>query len=128
MMTAAEAYEWIVENVGPTLPARDRVDAFMLDELKSLGTKGTILRDQRKAPQYRYDDGTSVFDAWMNDFATPVTVAPALDTDGDGMPDEWEDAHGLDKNDPSDAAKLASNGYSNVENYFFELEAKIANN
>ncbi len=44
------------------------------------------------------------------------------------MPDEWEDAHGLDKNDPSDAAKLAENGYSNVENYFFELEAKIANN
>ncbi len=128
MMTAAEAYEWIVENVGPTLPARDRVDAFMLDELKSLGTKGTILRDQRKAPQYRYDDGTSVFDAWMNDFATPVTVAPALDTDGDGMPDEWEDAHGLDKNDPADGAKLAENGYSNVENYFFELEAKIANN
>lgn len=128
VMTAAEAYEWIVGNVGSTLPARDRVDAFMIEELQSLGKKGTILRDQRKALQYHYDDGTSVYDAWMDDFAAPVVATPALDSDGDGMPDEWEEAHGLDKEDPSDGAKLAENGYTNVENYFFELEARIANN
>lgn len=125
MMTAAEAYEWIVDNVGPTLPARDRVDAFMIEELKSLGQKGTIFRDQRKALQYHYDNGTSVYDQWMVDFDEPVAVTPPQDTDGDGMPDEWEDAHGLDKNDPSDGAKLAENGYTNVENYFFELEARM---
>lgn len=122
VMSAAEAYAWILENVGATLPARDRVDAFMIDELQSLGAKGTILRDQRKALQYHYDDGTSVYDAWMNDFATPVVGTSPLDTDGDYMPDEWETANGLNPNDPSDAAKFSNNGYTNVENYIFSLE------
>ena len=127
IMTAAEAYAWIVDHVGATLPQRDRVDAFMIDELESLGAKGTIFRDQRKALQYHYDDGSGVFDAWMADFDTPLSAERPADTDGDGMPDEWEDAHGLDKNDPADAARFAENGYTNLENYLFELEAEIAN-
>ena len=35
------------------------------------------------------------------------------------MPDDFEDTYGLDKNDPSDAMKIASNGYTNIENYIF---------
>ena len=50
-----------------------------------------------------------------------------LDSDNDGMPDEFEDKYGLDKNDPSDAAKIANNGYTNIENYIFTLDAKLNN-
>ncbi len=50
-------------------------------------------------------------DIEMEDFdlATTVTltVRSPRDLDGDGMPDEWERAHGLNANDPTDAEKDA---------------------
>jgi hypothetical protein len=46
---------------------------------------------------------------------------PYTDTDGDGISDAWETAHGLNPNDPSDGPRIAANGYSNLENYLNEL-------
>ena len=46
---------------------------------------------------------------------------PPIDLDHDGMPDDWERAHGLDPNNPRDGAAIGTNGYSNVESYLNEL-------
>jgi hypothetical protein len=41
-----------------------------------------------------------------------------LDTDGDGMPDWWELAHGLNRNDPSDANRDDDgDGFTNLQEY-----------
>ncbi|WP_242393336.1 thrombospondin type 3 repeat-containing protein [Anaeromyxobacter oryzisoli] len=46
---------------------------------------------------------------------TPRT--PCTDTDGDGMPDIYETAHGLDPNDPTDGPRVQADGYTNLEHY-----------
>lgn len=113
-VSATQAYHWVVENVGPVLPKRDAVDQFMINELTSLGTKGMILRNQRLIQQY------PLADTWGREFVTDVTGP--IDTDGDGMPDDFEDKWGLNKNDPNDAVRTAANGYTNIENYALSLE------
>ena len=43
---------------------------------------------------------------------------PYKDSDGDGMPDTWEKANGLNPNDASDANKdINGDGYTNIEKY-----------
>ena len=44
-----------------------------------------------------------------------------LDTDGDGMPDDWERQHGLNPNDPADGNVVSSDGYTNLEKYLNSL-------
>lgn len=111
---ATEAYEWIVKNVGACLPVRDEVDDYIVDELTSLGTKGTIIQSELDTKQFP-----------LGGPGTIKTGEKSLDSDNDGMPDEFEDEYGLDKNDPSDATHIAHNGYTNIENYIFTLDAKL---
>ena len=42
---------------------------------------------------------------------------PYVDSDKDGMPDDWETAHALNPHDPSDANKVDSTGYTMIENF-----------
>ena len=43
-----------------------------------------------------------------------------LDSDGDGIPDAWEDAHGLNKKDGRDHRKVMPSGYTAIEEYINE--------
>ena len=113
MTSPREAYDRIVKSVGASLPRRDKVDAYMIDELLSNGTKGVILRNQRNRQQYSLGDDWQRLDTADN---------RPTDSDKDGIPDTIEEQYGLNKNDASDAAKIAANGYSNIENYTFLLE------
>ncbi|MFY9397803.1 MAG: PKD domain-containing protein [Desulfomonilia bacterium] len=54
---------------------------------------------------------------WMSSPASD-TITLITDTDGDGLPDSWESAHGLDPSKPGDAAgDLDGDGISNLEEY-----------
>lgn len=112
-ISSVDAYNRIVKGVGATLPRRDKVDAYMIDELTSLGKKGVILRNQRNTRQYTLGDSWKQIDTADN---------RPTDSDKDGIPDSVEAQYGLDKHNPSDAANIAANGYSNIENYTFLLE------
>ncbi len=46
---------------------------------------------------------------------------PPVDTDQDGMPDQWETEHGLNPSDPADGQAITGSGYSNLELYLNAL-------
>lgn len=111
--TAEDAYHWIVKNGGASLPKRDQVDYYLINELSSLGKLGTIISDERNKTQFSIG-GPGNFEE--------IRKNPLEDSDNDGIPDSFEDIWGLDKNDPTDAMKKAKNGYTNLENYVLSLE------
>ncbi|MCM1522731.1 MAG: fibronectin type III domain-containing protein [Muribaculaceae bacterium] len=108
-MTAANALKWVIDSVGPSLPVRDEVDQYLIDELLTYGTGGTKNGISSEAQLPHKGTGT-----------LSGGVKP-LDTDNDGIPDEYETANGLNPNDASDAVKIAANGYTNIENYVNQI-------
>lgn len=111
MMTAEEALNWIIANVGPSLPVRDEVDQYLIDELTSYGKNGT--KNGISTEFQLAHKGTGVISGGVK----------PLDTDGDGMPDAYETSVGLNPNDASDALALNSDGYTNLEAYSFTINA-----
>lgn len=99
-----ELLEKNLPTVGASLPYRDYVDYYMMDEIMSYGKKGALVSDENTLP---YPIPT-LWNVWKGD--------TRLDSDKDGMPDAWEEANGTDKT-KNDAMIIASNGYANIENY-----------
>ncbi len=113
-LTAQQAYEKALLDVGASYPRRDQVENLMISDLQSKGTKATYV--------YVQSDLTSQF-GFNNGGAGDVYGAPApVDTDNDGMPDAWEDANGLDKFTP-DALNVSTTNapYLNIEVYINSL-------
>jgi hypothetical protein len=106
---AQDALHHVIEQVGASR-VRDAVDELLIDQLRSYGTEGKIINTE--------DDNRIPGHVGTVDSGTPPT-----DSDRDGMPDEWETAHGLDPSDPSDSSdtNLSSVGYTNVEMYVNEV-------
>ncbi|MDO5387754.1 MAG: hypothetical protein Q4F63_00815 [Clostridia bacterium] len=104
--SAEEAYNKVLDSVGASY-VRDAQDARLIDEVKN-GTGGFI---------------NDEFEAGGIGTATGYQAEAPKDTDGDGIPDEWEASHGLDPNDKSDATVIVTDetksycGYTNVEVY-----------
>lgn len=95
--TAQVAFERVLSEAGAILPRRDAVDARIINAVRN-GT-GRLINSQREVG------------GWP-----PLRSAPApIDTDHDGIPDDWEIANGLDPQDPAD-------GYTNLERYLNSIE------
>ncbi len=89
-----------------------------------------LLPIQNGTPDSQPVNGTDYFnDAFVLDFSTPPD--PPVDTDLDGMPDDWELAHGLnpnvqDHNGTGLSVPLTGiAGYTNLECYLNELSDNL---
>lgn len=110
---AQDAYEWVLAHAGASL-VRDEVDARIVDNVR----QGNYTAEGSNGSSNGLIDRAEDVGGW-SDYA-PGT-APA-DTDGDGMPDAWEEEQHLNPNDASDGAKYnLSPYYTNLEVYLNSL-------
>ncbi len=98
-----DAYEDILDYAGASVK-RDQVDIRVMDDVRN--QTGAIIGNENDVGGYpKLEEGK----------------AP-LDTDQDGMPDEWEIRNGIDPENPEDRNEDPDgNGYTNLEEYLSEL-------
>jgi hypothetical protein len=126
------AYSDVIAKAGCRLPVLDEVDARILAEaageqeplIKSSITGKTycgVLGVVNSQNDLKPENADATWSAWP-DLSAFVDENEIVDTDVDGLPDNYDDANGLNKNDAADGRAIAENGYSNLENYMNSLE------
>ena len=103
-VAANDLIAFVLAEVGANRPVRDAVDARLVEHVRT--RTGHMINSQK-------DVG-----GWPD---LKSGLVPR-DTDGDGIPDEWETSHGLNPKDRSDGSvRRNREGYTNVEEYLNSL-------
>ena len=118
--TADVAYERVLDFVGASLH-RDALDQIIIDDVRNGTATFTASGNAKGIIDHPSDVKGDGWEKWP-----PLTQTEAKqDTDGDGMPDDWETANGLNPNDASDGNAIGEEGYTNLEIYMNALVADI---
>ncbi|MHC4442985.1 MAG: hypothetical protein ACYTF1_15730 [Planctomycetota bacterium] len=100
----------VLSGAGATLPVRDPLDVRVVNDV--IDRTGGIIDSQTE----------------VGGWPTLISDTPPADSDHDGMPDAWENGHGLNPSDPADGPMDADgDGYTNVEDYLNEIALRAAN-
>ncbi len=123
--SAEDAYEKVLDYAGCSLH-RDWVDELIVSDTRN-GVASYTGPTVKIAGMIDSQDDLKPADAGDDWSAWPELASEEapLDTDGDGIPDDWEDANGLNKNDASDGSIVGEDGYTNLENYMNSIVADI---
>lgn len=134
ILPAMEAYTYVLNNAGATLPVRDPVDKRVIEQVRT-GKIDYI--PNVKLPSTNFKHRRLPIDSYKQGIITDISQVggypeykgtPYKDADNDGMPDDYELSHGLDPKDPTDAAKVNPlNHYTNIEIYLNGIAAKEKN-
>jgi pectate lyase len=104
--SAMEAYHSVLARSGATLPRRDAIDDRIVESVRTgeVGEGNGIIRHP--------DEVGGLIGYGFDPDEVPI------DTDHDGMPDGWEEAHALNPKNGDDHAEDADNdGYTNLEEF-----------
>jgi hypothetical protein len=108
--TAEEAYELVLADVGANMPKRDSADTRIIEEIRTgTATYGGI-----------WGEGKGIIDSQMIVGGWPQlnSATPPVDSDHDGMPDDWELVRTLDPSNAEDGAEdQDGDSYTNLEEY-----------
>ena len=125
--TPSLAYERVLSYAGASLH-RDALDETIVSDTRQ--RKATYTGDKSKGDwpgiiDSPYDLKPDGADAGWSPWPELSGIAAPKDTDGDGMPDEWETENGLNPNDKTDGTIRNAEGYTNLELYINSLVAHI---
>lgn len=130
MLTATEAYDYVLTNVGACLPKRDTVDRRIINDVRTgkisyiPNTDNTIGSEyvKHRLPDNTYKQGIITSPDQVGGYPE-YKGTPYKDSDNDGMPDDYETKHGLNPHNAADAQLVAKNsgGYTNIELYLNSL-------
>ncbi len=119
--TADAAYEKVLQYAGCIMKVGSTWSRDALDEIVVADTyNGTATYTGSNCEPGMVNNQTEA-GGWPT---LRVTGVPT-DTDGDGLPDDWEERQGLDMNDPKDGNSVHSTGYTQLERYLQTLVAQI---
>ncbi|MFT3870874.1 MAG: hypothetical protein QM715_20670 [Nibricoccus sp.] len=138
---ARDAYEHVLANVGATLPKRDAVDQRVVEMVRTGKVTATKINPESK----QRAAAVNYAQKWIDELEELVTKGfitdpsevggypkyegtPYKDSDGDGLPDDWETKFGLDPKNPADAsADLNADGYTNIEEFINGRDPRAKN-
>ena len=131
VMDTKKAYTFVLDNVGANFPKRDAVDARVIKTVQT--GKAIYAKDapefvspyvKRRLPADSYKQGI-ITDIRQVGGLPEYKGEAVVDSDGDGMPDIWEIANGLNPNDPTDAnMDCNGDGYTNIEKYINGIDTR----
>jgi hypothetical protein len=125
VQTAAEAYEQVLAHVGARWWERDNIDARIVNDVQSAGASGSFL----PTIPTLFNMPTYAGYEFPHDPTTGLPTYQAVsrladwDTSGDGMPDWWKIAHGMDPDTQDHNGDVTNNGYTNLEEYLHYVAA-----
>lgn len=136
ILPAREAYDFVLANAGATLPRRDAVDERVIDMVRrgqvGEATAGDELFDLLRPVRFSDERIRELIRLVPLGYITdPAQVGgypkyrgeAHADADADGMPDEYELAHGLNPLDAADAAADPDgDGYTAIEAFLYQIE------
>lgn len=103
--SAIDAYGKVLDHAGAILPKRDSLDARIVNDVRNgLGKFANT------------PDGDGGFPVLAES-----TFPAGYDSDHDGLPNSWEQTHGLDANNASDGKADSGDGYTQLEKYLNSL-------
>lgn len=117
--SAETAYEKVLKGVGAILPQRDGIDKRIINETAT----GTAFAIGATSGKGGIIDNPDEVGGWE----TQIQTTGETDTDGDGIPDSWEIAHGMNPNDATDRNNINASGYTQLEEYINSITSVNTN-
>ena len=116
--SAPEAREQVLAGAGATAPQRDAIDRRVVNDVEK--GSGSIIDSPDDVGGY--PKLAPLEPSPFGPLTGRASGIPPIDSDHDGMPDDWELKMGLDPKDASDGnGDLDEDGYTNIEEYLHSL-------